>query len=149
MHDIIYKKIGSIIFGFYSPEETKKMAAVKIITPELYDKEGYSVDGGLMDTHLGVIDPGLRCRTCGGRLKECSGHFGYIELARPIIHIKYAKKMLDVLRSTCRDCSRILFADDERNRLLAELDMSEKDHGLFARKKVVKQILSSLKNIKK
>ncbi len=149
MHDIIYKKIGSIIFGFYSPEETKKMAAVKIITPELYDKEGYSVDGGLMDTHLGVIDPGLRCRTCGGRLKECSGHFGYIELARPIIHIKYAKKILDVLRSTCRDCSRILFADDERNRLLAELDMSEKDHGLFARKKMVKHILSSLKNIKK
>ena len=122
MHDIIYKKIGSIIFGFYSPEETKKMAAVKIITPELYDKEGYSVDGGLMDTHLGVIDPGLKCKTCGGKLKECTGHFGFIEFARPIIHIKYIKPVLDTLRSTCRGCGKILLTDSEKARYLEKLD---------------------------
>lgn len=79
----IYKKVDSIVFGMSSPKLIKKMASVKIVTPELYDKEGYPVDGGLMDTRLGVIDPGLKCKTCGSRLKECSGHFGYIELARP------------------------------------------------------------------
>ena len=101
MQDYIYKKIGSITFSLLSPEQIKKMSATKVVTPELYDKEGYPVDGGLMDTHLGVIDPGLRCKTCGGRLKECTGHFGFIELARPIIHIKYIKIILDCLRSTC------------------------------------------------
>jgi len=40
----------------------KQMAAAKIVTPELYDKEGYPVDGGLMDTRLGVIDQGLNAR---------------------------------------------------------------------------------------
>ena len=73
-----YKKVDSIVFGMFSPKMVKKMAAAKIVTPELYDKEGYPVDGGLMDIRLGVIDPGLKCKTCGSKLKGCMGHFGYI-----------------------------------------------------------------------
>src|SRR3989339_591217 len=70
--EYVYKKVGSIIFGMLSPDNIKKMAATKLVTPELYDKEGYPVDGGLMDTHLGIIDPGLRCKTCAGTFKVCS-----------------------------------------------------------------------------
>jgi len=112
-HDYIYKKEKSISFGLLSPVHIKKMAAVKVVTPELYDKEGYPVDGGLMDTKLGVIDPGIRCKTCGEKLKECSGHFGFIELARPIIHVKYAPIIYDILRTTCRECNRLLIAQDK------------------------------------
>ena len=101
----VHKQIRSITFGTLSPEMIKKMASAKIVTPELYDKEGYPVDGGLMDIRLGVIDPGLKCKTCGSKLKECIGHFGYIELARPIVHIKFIAIVLNLLRSTCRDCS--------------------------------------------
>jgi len=72
----IFKKVGSIVFAVLSPKMIKDMASAKIVTPELYDKEGYPVDGGLMDIRLGVIDPGLRCKTCGSKLKECIGHFG-------------------------------------------------------------------------
>src|SRR3989344_2497959 len=97
--EYVYKKIGSIVFGLLSPKLIKKMSAAKVVTPELYDKEGYPVDGGLMDIRLGVIDPGLRCKTCGGKLKECLGHFGHIDLARPIIHIKYINTILSLLRS--------------------------------------------------
>ena len=78
MQEKIYKKIKAIEFGMLSPEIIKKMSCTKVVTPELYDKEGYPVDGGLMDIRLGVIDPGLRCKTCGGKLKECLGHFGHI-----------------------------------------------------------------------
>src|SRR3989344_5901130 len=85
----VHKQVRSISFSVLSPKLIKKMASAKIVTPELYDKEGYPVDGGLMDIRLGVIDPGLRCKTCGSKLKECIGHFGYIELARPIVHIKF------------------------------------------------------------
>ncbi len=97
----VFKKIDEIKFGVMSPKLIKQMAAAKIVTPELYDKEGYPVDGGLMDTRLGVIDPGLKCKTCGSKLKECIGHFGYIELARPIIHVKFIKLILELLRYTC------------------------------------------------
>src|SRR5512137_411575 len=80
----VSKRVKSIIFSVFSPANVKKMASAKVVTPELYDKEGYPVDGGLMDIRLGVIDPGLRCKTCGNKLKECPGHFGYMELARPV-----------------------------------------------------------------
>ena len=92
MKQYSFKKVDSIVFGVLSPKFIKKMASVKVVTPELYDKEGYPVDGGLMDVRLGVIDPGLRCKTCGSKLKECIGHFGYIELARPTIHYKFVNR---------------------------------------------------------
>jgi len=147
--EVVYKKVGSIIFGLFSPEDIKKIAAVKIVTPELYDKEGYSVDGGLMDTHLGVIDPGLRCRTCGGRLKECQGHFGYIELARPVIHAKYVRPILDALSSTCRECLKLLISDQEKNSLLYEIETIEKEHGTATKRKRIKNIIKLLKANKK
>src|SRR3989338_4695478 len=106
--EYISKRVSAITFGIFSPKNIRKMAAVKIVTPELYDKEGYPVDGGLMDVRLGVIDPGLRCKTCGGKLKECIGHFGYIELARPVIHIKYVSIISKILKSICKDCGRVL-----------------------------------------
>ena len=94
----VYKQVDKIVFEVMSPKFVKEMSSAKIVTPELYDKEGYPVDGGLMDVRLGVIDPGLRCKTCGQKLKECPGHFGYIELARPVIHIRFVKLVLDLLR---------------------------------------------------
>ncbi len=108
MADYVYKKVDALVFGLFSPEIIKKMACAKIVTPELYDKEGFPVDGGLMDVRLGVIDPGIRCKTCGGSLKDCMGHFGYMDLARPLIHIKYADVILTFLKSTCRDCGKLL-----------------------------------------
>ncbi|MBI2106606.1 hypothetical protein HYT57_01355 [Candidatus Woesearchaeota archaeon] len=107
-NEYVYKKVGSIVFGLLSPRTAKKMASVKIVTPELYDKEGYPVDGGLMDVRLGVIDPGLRCKTCNSKLKECPGHFGYMDLARPVIHIKYIKQILNFLKYSCRECGKVL-----------------------------------------
>jgi DNA-directed RNA polymerase subunit A' len=109
----IIKQLKEIRFGLFSPEDIKKIAGKKIVTPELYDMDGYPVDGGLMDLHLGVINPGVRCRTCGGSLKECPGHFGFIELARPVIHIKFIPLIELCLRSTCHECGRILIDEDD------------------------------------
>ena len=81
------KRIKSIKFGLLSPKEIRKMSAAEIITPDTYDEDGFPIEFGLMSQRLGVIDPGLRCKTCGGRMGECPGHFGHIELAAPVIHI--------------------------------------------------------------
>jgi len=111
----VYKRISSITFGVLSPKVIRKMSAAKIVTPELYDQEGYPVDGGLMDTRLGVIDPGLRCKTCGARLKECTGHFGHIELARPVVHIQFIKYINDILKSFCSECNKVLITEEDKN----------------------------------
>jgi DNA-directed RNA polymerase subunit A' len=102
------KKIKSLQFAFLSPDEIRRMSAVKIITADTYDDDGYPIEMGLMDLHLGVIEPNLRCRTCGGRVNECPGHFGIIELAMPVIHVGYAKEIKRLLQGTCRACGRML-----------------------------------------
>jgi DNA-directed RNA polymerase subunit A' len=107
MRKIVRKKIGSIGFSLLSPEKIKKLSSAKIVTPELYDIDGYPVDGGLMDLRLGAIDPGVRCRTCGGRLKECLGHPGSIDLARSVIHLKYVPLIELGLRSFCLSCGKL------------------------------------------
>jgi len=113
MNRPIKKRINGMSFHLLSPEQIKKLSVAKIVTPELYDVDGYPVDGGLMDLRLGAIDPGVRCRTCGGRLKECLGHPGMIELARPLIHIKYLPIIDLVLRSTCEACGKVLIKDEK------------------------------------
>ena len=105
-------KIKSIEFGFMSPKMIKEMSAIKIEHAELYDPDGYPIDGGLTDLHLGVVDPGLRCRTCGGTIGQCLGHFGYLELIKPVVHPLYGKKIYVMLRSTCRKCSRPLVSEE-------------------------------------
>ena len=109
----IRKKIGEISFSLLSPETIKKLSVAKIVTPELYDIDGYPVDGGLMDLRLGAIDPGVRCRTCGDRLKECLGHSGSIDLARSIMHLKYIPLIELCLRSFCQSCHKLMLDEKE------------------------------------
>ena len=107
----IKKKVSEIKFSLLSPEQVKKLSCVKVVTPELYNIDGYPVDGGLMDLKLGAIDPGVRCRTCGGRLKECLGHPGSIDLARTIVHLKYVPLIEICLRSFCPKCGKLMLDD--------------------------------------
>ena len=141
----VHKKISHIDFGVFSPKQIMDLASAKIVTPELYDREGYSVDGGLMDIRLGVIDPGLRCKTCGQKLKECPGHFGYIELARPTIHIKFVRQILDLLKSTCKYCARVLIPENNIKRYLGVFEKVGAEEGFEARRRKIKEVVSKYK----
>jgi len=109
------KEIGEINFGLMDPEEYRDMSATKIITADTYDDDGFPIDMGLMDPRLGVIDPGLECKTCGKHSGSCNGHFGHIELAAPVIHVGFTKLIRRLLRGTCRDCSRLCLTEEEKD----------------------------------
>jgi len=109
------KEIGAISFGLMDPEEYREMSATKVITADTYDDDGFPIDMGLMDPRLGVIDPGLECRTCGQRSGSCNGHFGHIELAAPVIHVGFSKLIRRLLRGTCRECSRLCLTEEEKD----------------------------------
>ena len=96
------KRIAGIEFRILSPDLIRKMSAIDIKSPETYDKDGFPMEGGIMDNHLGVINPGLRCKTCGNTMKRCPGHFGHIELVRPVAHSEFGKN----LSSSCRQHAR-------------------------------------------
>ncbi len=125
MKQIVKKRVKDMNFSLLSPEKIKKLSVAKIVTPELYDIDGYPVDGGLMDLRLGAVNPGVRCRTCGGRLKECLGHPGSIDLARPVMHLKYIPVIEICLRSFCHECGKLM---------LTEKDMEKYTPGQRAKK---------------
>ena len=116
------KVIEKVKFSLFSPEMVRKMSSAKIIVPDTYDDDGYPIDGGLVDTRLGIVDPGLRCKTCGGRVKECPGHFGHIELVRPIVHVEFAKHILLVLRSTCIKCHKLTAPKTKIKEIISEVE---------------------------
>ncbi|EMA63240.1 DNA-directed RNA polymerase subunit A' [Halorubrum kocurii JCM 14978] len=107
--------LGGIDFGLMDPETYRDMSATKVITADTYDDDGYPIDMGLMDPRLGVIDPGLECRTCGSHSGSCNGHFGHIELAAPVIHVGFTKLIRRLLRSTCRECGKLALDEAQRD----------------------------------
>ncbi len=127
-------KVDRIEFSIISPEIVKKLAAAKLTKTELYDQEGYPIEGGLMDPRLGVIDPGVRCRTCGGSVGECYGHFGYLELTRPIVHVHYSKIVFALIKMICRKCSRILVDPKDIEKVRAK-KLSFKEFATASKKK--------------
>ncbi len=110
---MLVKKIGSVEFSILGPEMVRKMSTVEINTPETYDKDGFPMEGGLMDPHLGVINPGIKCKSCGQTMKSCGGHFGHIELERPVIHSEFGGKLLGLMEACCKECGKIMLPDEE------------------------------------
>ncbi len=121
----IPKRIGAIKFGLLSPREVRKMSVTSVVTADTYDDDGYPIDMGLMDLRLGVIDPGLKCKTCGSRAGECPGHFGHIELVAPVIHVGFNKTIRKALRSVCHSCSRLLLTAEQKSGFLAQLESAK------------------------
>ena len=52
---MMQKKISYIEFRVLNPDLIRKMSAIEIKTADTYDKDGYPLEEGLMDSHLGVI----------------------------------------------------------------------------------------------
>jgi len=100
--------ISAIRFGLLSPREIREMAKVTVIRPELYESDGSPVMGGLRDPHFGAIEPGETCPVCGNRREACPGHFGKIDLARPVVLPHLGEKIYRTLQATCRNCGRVL-----------------------------------------
>jgi len=109
-----------------APKDILKQSIVKVITPEIYDKYGFPVEGGLMDIRMGVIEPGLRCKTCGNNYKDCEGHFGHLELARPILNVLYIDQITKSLQGTCSECYRVMIPEDKIKLALEDLDNARK-----------------------
>ncbi|MEM0139460.1 MAG: DNA-directed RNA polymerase subunit A' [Ferroplasma sp.] len=118
----VSKRIEKIKFALLSPDEIRKLSQVRVITPDTYDDDGYPIERGLMDLHMGVIEPGLKCATCNGKVDECPGHFGHIELAMPVVHIGFIKEIKNMLDASCKECGRIKLTDEEINNYTIQIN---------------------------
>jgi DNA-directed RNA polymerase subunit A' len=114
--------IDRVKFTLFSPEMVRKLSSAKITVPDTYNDDSYPIDGGLVDPRMGVIDPGLKCKTCGGKLRSCPGHFAHIELVRPVVHPEFGKVIYFILKSTCHACKRVLISEKQITELAAMID---------------------------
>nr|GMC94849.1 DNA-directed RNA polymerase II subunit 1 [Ipomoea batatas] len=105
-------KVRLVQFGILSADEIRQMSVVHIEHSETTER-GKPKPGGLSDQRLGTIDRKLKCETCMANMAECPGHFGHLELAKPMFHIGFMKTVLSILRCVCFNCSKILA--DEQN----------------------------------
>ena len=108
---MIPKRIAQIRFGLMEPKEIRQMSAVEVKTADTYKDDGHAYRQGLMDPHMGVIEPGLVCPTDNCKYDESPGHFGHIALELPVIHIGFVNLIKTALKATCSKCSKILLHD--------------------------------------
>ncbi|MEM1550791.1 MAG: DNA-directed RNA polymerase subunit A', partial [Candidatus Bathyarchaeia archaeon] len=121
-----YKVIDHIKFGILSPQEIRRLSVVEIQTADTYDEDGAAIPSGLMDSRLGVLEPGQRCKTCSNTSVNCPGHFGRIELAVPVIHVEFAEIIYNLLQVICRNCGRILLPEKTTKSLRARMERLKK-----------------------
>ncbi|KAJ4477824.1 beta and beta-prime subunits of DNA dependent RNA-polymerase [Lentinula edodes] len=102
------RRVKEVQFGILSPEEIKAYSVAKIEHPEVMDEGTHKPKmGGLMDPRLGTIDRNFKCQTCGEGMAECPGHFGHIELARPVFHPGFIIKVKKILECICVNCGKL------------------------------------------
>uniref|UniRef100_A0A023F603 DNA-directed RNA polymerase subunit n=2 Tax=Triatoma infestans TaxID=30076 RepID=A0A023F603_TRIIF len=103
------RQVKRVQFGILSPDEIRRMSVTEggIRFPETMEG-GRPKLGGLMDPRQGVIDRMSRCQTCAGNMSECPGHFGHIDLTKPVFHIGFITKTIKILRCVCFYCSKLL-----------------------------------------
>ncbi|ELA41814.1 uncharacterized protein VICG_01166 [Vittaforma corneae ATCC 50505] len=102
----IQKRVTSIQFGLFSPEEIRKGSVVHILHPETVEN-GIPKENGLIDLRMGTTERSFLCQTCNSTSFECVGHYGHIELSKPMFHIGYLAKIKKTLECVCFYCSKI------------------------------------------
>lgn len=148
MEEIVRKEIGGIKFGLFSPDVIRRMSAMEILVPELYDQDGFPVEGGLMDPRLGVVDPGMRCRTCAAKVGSCPGHFGHIEVAKPAIHVRFGKDIYHWLSATCNTCGKVKVGKDKRERFFKLFTLADEEGTNKDKERLIKDIITTAKSEK-
>lgn len=102
----IQKRITSIQFGLFSPEEIRRGSVVHVLHPETVEN-GIPKENGLIDLRMGTTERSFLCQTCNSTSFECVGHYGHIELSKPMFHIGYLAKIKKTLECVCFYCSKI------------------------------------------
>lgn len=98
--------VVGVQFALLSPDEIKKRSVCEVVVHDLYNGSE-PVHGGVLDMRMGVVDTSRRCPTCGHRNTFCPGHFGHIELAKPVFFVTYMDVIRKLLRCVCYRCSAL------------------------------------------
>ena len=103
--------VNGVQFSILGPEEIIARSVVEVTKTDTYAGTEPVVNG-LFDPRMGVLEMNRVCRTCEEKNTFCPGHFGHINLARPVYHVMFFEMVKKLLRCVCYRCSRILAHPD-------------------------------------
>tara|TARA_B100000900_G_scaffold280460_1_gene239911 strand:+ start:10238 stop:14674 length:4437 start_codon:yes stop_codon:yes gene_type:complete len=103
--------INGIQFSVMSAEEIKNKSVAEIVSTDTF-AGNEPVIGGLFDPRMGVVDHNKICQTCEQKNTFCPGHFGHIELAKPLYYIQFFDTIKKILKCVCFKCSKLLLDKD-------------------------------------
>jgi len=102
------RRVKEIQFGVLAPEEIKAQSSVNVVFPETMEEGTMRPKvGGLSDPRMGTIDRNYKCQTCGEGSATCPGHFGHIELGRPVYHVGFLNKVKKIIECVCVQCGKL------------------------------------------
>ena len=99
--------ITGMQFTVMSPEEIVRRSVAEIVSTDTFSGNE-PVIGGLFDNRMGVIEHNKICKTCEQKNTFCPGHFGHIQLAKPVFYIQFFDTVRKILKCVCWRCSKLL-----------------------------------------
>ena len=111
----VTKDVSGVQFSIMGPDEIRNSSVVEVTKHETFDKD-VPVIKGLFDPRMGVTDMGKVCNTCGLTNKDCPGHFGHIELAKPFYSYQFIDITVKTMKCICFKCSKLLI--DKNNPII-------------------------------
>ena len=106
---VIIEEVKGIQFSVLGPDEIIKRSVVKVTKTDTY-AGSEPIVGGLFDPRMGVLEHNKVCTTCEQKNVFCPGHFGHIELAKPVYHAMFFDIVKKILKCVCFRCSRMLIS---------------------------------------
>ena len=107
------RRVKKLQFGITNPHELRQYSVTQAITVNgkkipagvtRYETQinGQPVYGGANDPRMGDLHD-----------KSDPGHFGHVELARPVYHQGFFTVMMKTLRCVCFSCGRLTMNEEE------------------------------------
>ena len=111
--------IVGVQFGIANPEDIRKRSVVEVTTDKTY-QSGQPVPNGVFDARFGVIENGKVCPTCKQTNQLCPGHFGHIELARPVYLYQFFDTVEKLANLICLNCSWTFMETEALDKLTSQ-----------------------------
>jgi DNA-directed RNA polymerase II subunit RPB1 len=99
--------IIGVQFGISNPEDIRMRSVVEVTTDKTY-QSNQPVPNGVFDARFGVVENGKVCPTCKQTNESCPGHFGHIQMARPVYLYQFFDTIEKLANLICLNCSKPL-----------------------------------------
>lgn len=98
----IVKEVDRVEIGILSSSDVRRLSVA------LIDSQSLDGTGSVYDPRMGPLNEQDICISCGQLEKACPGHMGHIELAAIVVHPRFVRMVIIVLKLFCVTCHRLL-----------------------------------------